>query len=511
MTHNMLPKQKVILCILDGWGVNAAQEHNGIYLAKTPHWDRILKENPHTTLQASELYVGLPEGQMGNSEVGHMTIGSGRLNMQDLPRVDQAISQHTLENIPAFQSFIKQAKTGTKVIHLLGLLSPGGIHSHQNHILALATLLAERNFQIKIHSFLDGRDTPPQMAASILKDFIPRLPPSASLETIGGRYFAMDRDNRWERIQKAYDSIVSGKSPLSKDFIATIQSYYDQNIGDEFIPPYQSSTYTGMKEGDALMMVNFRADRVRQLLTAILSPSFDSFDRSTPIHFSATLGLFDYSPALTPLIPPLFCKDSINNTLGDVISQRGLHQLRLAETEKYAHVTFFFNGGREVVFPGENRHLIPSPAVATYDLKPEMSAAEITHYLTEQLKRDYYDLIVVNYANADMVGHTGVIPAIIHALETLDECLGTLATTAKEMKYALIITADHGNVEMMVDPTSKTPHTAHTLNPVPFVLMNVQGTSQKNLHPGTLQDIAPTILKIMGIPIPLEMTGKALF
>lgn len=506
-----MPKQKVVLCILDGWGVNQDKKYNGIYLAKTPHWDHLLQENPNTTLEASELYVGLPSGQMGNSEVGHMTIGSGRINMQDLPRVDQAIEQHTLETMPAFQKFVDEARLGTKVVHLLGLLSPGGIHSHQNHILALAKILTQQGFQVKIHAFLDGRDTPPQMAASILQEFMPQLPDAAQIETIGGRYFAMDRDNRWNRIHQAYESIVRGKSPIVSDFIAKIESYYVKDIGDEFIPPYQSPTYKGMEDGDAMIMVNFRADRVRQLLTAILDPTFDKFKRSDPIQFSSTLGLFEYSPALTPLIPPLFYKDSVENTLGDIISQKGLHQLRLAETEKYAHVTFFFNGGRELIFPGEDRHLIPSPSVATYDLKPEMSAVELTQYLVEQIRKDYYDLIVVNYANADMVGHTGIIPAIIKALETLDDCFGELAAAIKEMNYALIMTADHGNVEMMIDSTTNSPHTAHTLNPVPFVLVNALGESEVKLHPGTLRDIAPTVLKVMGISIPPEMTGNPLF
>lgn len=510
------PRQKVILCILDGWGVRSDPLHNGVHMAQLPHWNRFLKTYPHTTLQASELFVGLPLGQMGNSEVGHMTIGSGHVHLQDLPQVDQAIASGIIPSLSAYQTFAQKARQGTGVVHLLGLLSPGGIHSHQDHILHFARLLAADGFQVKIHGFLDGRDTNPQEAHSLLSEWLPHLPDQARLVTIAGRYYAMDRDKRWDRIRDAYDCMVIGRDAagknyfVSEDFLNTIQSFYTNNVGDEFISPHCSPDYEGIKDGDSLLMVNFRADRVRQILSALLMPDFNEFTRSLRVSFASTLGLFDYSTELTPFIPSLFTKDSSENTLGEIISNHGLRQLRLAETEKYAHVTFFFNGGRELVFPGEDRHLIPSPLVSTYDLKPEMSAVEITNYLVKQIQENIYDLIVVNFANADMVGHTGIVPAILKALETLDTCLERIESAALAKDYVVMVTADHGNVEMMSDPETQIPHTAHTLNPVPCIFINAQA-DLGDIHTGTLADIAPTILTLMGLEIPDTMTGKPLF
>lgn len=504
----MTIKQKVILCILDGWGISTDPRYNGISMAHPPVWSHLIKDYPHTQLQASELFVGLPDGQMGNSEVGHMTIGSGRILMQDLPRIDQAIAKNLIPSMPEFQTFLDKAKTSpTKVIHLLGLLSSGGIHSHQNHILYLAHCFANEGFQVKLHAFLDGRDTPPKAALTILKDILPTLPPHVQLASMMGRYYGMDRDKRWDRIELAYRAIVDGDATHSEDFLGTIEDLYEQGITDEFIQPYIHPTYKGMEDGDSLVMANFRADRVRQILSALLQPQFEDFSRDKVVKFQATLGMMDYSEALCPLIPPLFTKQSIANTLGEVIAQHGMKQLRVAETEKYAHVTFFFNGGRELLFPGEDRKLVPSPQVATYDLQPEMSAAELTDYVTQQLSTNKYDLIVLNYANPDMVGHTGVVPAILKAIETIDNCLGKLEKAAKENGYALLITADHGNVEQMVDYVTGQPHTAHTTNPVPFIAVNVD---TPKIHHGTLQDIAPTVLKIIGLPQPVEMTGKSL-
>jgi 2,3-bisphosphoglycerate-independent phosphoglycerate mutase len=499
-----LPKQKVILCILDGWGIAPDSSNNGISQAHLPNWNRFLKTYPHTQLLASGAAVGLPEGQMGNSEVGHVTIGSGRVVFQSLPRIDRAIQDGTLPLMPLFQEFLKKAQG--KPLHLMGLCSPGGVHSHDRHMAYLAQVFAEAGIEVQIHLFLDGRDSPPYSAAGYLRDFLAKLPSSAHVVSISGRYFAMDRDQRWDRTQAAYDAYVSASAPSSLDFEATIRDFYTKGMGDEFIPPHISPAYKGMGEGDSLVMVNFRADRVRQILSALLMPGFDKFLRSKVVPFGATMGMADYSEDLTPLIPPLFVKEKIDHTLGEIVSEKGLPQLRVAETEKYAHVTFFFNGGRESPFPGEDRILIPSPQVTTYDLKPEMSALDITDILAQKLEGGSYDLIVVNYANPDMLGHTGIQPAIQQGLEALDQCLGKLEMLAKRAGYILLVTADHGNVEQMVDEVTGHPHTAHTLNSVPLVGIHMRG----ELIQGGLQDVAPTVLDLMGLEKPLEMTGMSL-
>lgn len=507
----MAKKMKnVVLCILDGWGLNPSKIHNGIAEAKTPNWTHISQHYPMTTLEASELYVGLPKGQMGNSEVGHMTIGSGRVIMQELPRIDLAIEHHTLLEMAKFHEFVTQVKKANRVVHLMGLLSPGGVHSHQDHLLYLAKQLASQHITVKVHAFLDGRDTPPRSADGYLSYFLGSIQdtPGVNLATFGGRYFAMDRDKRWDRIEKACRAIVSGEGKLALDPLDSMEKSYALNVTDEFVVPHVCQGYTGMQEGDALLMVNFRADRVRQILTALLDPDFKEFSQKR-ISFSATLGLSEYSETLLPLIPSLFDKQSIKNTLGEVIANAGLSQLRAAETEKYAHVTFFFNGGRELVFPGEDRRLLPSPKVATYDLQPEMSAYELTDYLVDNIHSQKYQLIVSNFANPDMVGHTGVPQAIIKAVETVDDCLGCLLKACIETDTVLIVTADHGNVEQMVDVVSGQPHTAHTLNPVPFVVANMN-ESIKLRSGGALGNVAPTILDIVGLPKPAEMTGESL-
>lgn len=500
----------VVLCILDGWGMNPSVAHNGIACARTPCWNEMVQTYPIAQLQASELYVGLPHGQMGNSEVGHMTIGSGRVVMQDLPRIDLAVERGEITSLSAFQGFAEQVMQGTKVVHLMGLMSPGGVHSHQGHLVCFAKLLADLGVDVWVHAFLDGRDTPPESAAEFFVDFLQAIQgyPRIRIATFEGRYFAMDRDKRWDRIEKAYQAMVLAVGVKSDNVLADIQHSYAEGIGDEFILPHVCTEYPGMQDGDALLMINFRADRVRQLLTALLDSDFKEFDRSRTVSFAATLGMTPYSEKLTPLIPALFEKQSITKTLGEVISQAGLKQLRVAETEKYAHVTFFFNGGREQVFAGEDRRLIPSPQVATYDLKPEMSAHEMTDYLVKSIQDQAYQLIVVNYANPDMVGHTGVQEAIIKAVETVDHCLQRLLDACKETGTVLIITADHGNVEQMVDEVTGGVHTAHTLNPVPFVVANAPGKIV--VKEGALQNIAPTVLEIMGLDKPAEMTGESL-
>lgn len=500
----------VVLCILDGWGIGLSPTHNGIACAQTPCWKHMEQTYPMSQLQASELYVGLPRGQMGNSEVGHMTIGSGRIVMQDLPRIDLAIEKGDAVSSSKFQAFMDAASKGTKVVHLMGLMSPGGVHSHQDHLVYFSKELAKSGFEVRVHTFLDGRDTPPKSALEFLGSFLQAIQdyPQVLLATFGGRYFAMDRDKRWDRIEKAYQAMVSALGEKSDDARQTINQCYVQEVWDEFVPPHVCEGYTGMHDGDALLMVNFRADRVRQLLTALLDPDFKEFERQKMVQFATTLGMTEYSEKLASMIPALFEKQSIVYTLGEVVSQAGFKQLRAAETEKYAHVTFFFNGGRELVFEGEDRKLIPSPQVATYDLKPEMSAAEMTDYLVESIQAQTYQLIVVNYANPDMVGHTGVKEAIIKAVETVDQCLQRLLEACQKAGATLIVTADHGNVEQMVDAETGEPHTAHTLNPVPFLVANAPRSF--TLKEGSLENIAPTVLEIMELAKPIEMTGESL-
>lgn len=500
----------IILCILDGWGINSSSTHNAIAAAHTPCWTSLNQLYPHSKLQASELYVGLPQGQMGNSEVGHMTIGSGRVMMQDLPRIDTAITTGEIPSLSEFQAFVRKASAGTKRVHLMGLLSPGGVHSHQDHLLYFAKILADQGFYVYIHAFLDGRDTPPHSGLEFLKIFLDKIKeqPKISLATFCGRYFAMDRDQRWDRIEKAIQAMVEGEGEASPDPLTSLAECYRRDIGDEFVPPHVCSGYSGMHDGDSLIMVNFRADRVRQILAALLDPEFTEIPSTQKIHFAATLGMMAYSQALAPFMPALFSKQSIIHTLGEVVSQAGLKQLRAAETEKYAHVTFFFNGGRELMFEGEDRKLIPSPAVATYDLQPEMSAFEMTDFLVKQITQQTYQLIVVNYANADMVGHTGIKSAIVKAVETVDQCLQQLLTACQATETILVVTADHGNAEQIVDGVTGEPHTAHTLNPVPFLVANAQGSF--TLKNGSLQNIAPTVLELMGLVKPEEMTGTSL-
>lgn len=494
-----MKKQKIVLCILDGWGIRASREHNGIALANTPNWDRMLALYPHSQLQASESNVGLPDGQMGNSEVGHMTIGSGRVVMQELPRIHKAIQHNVIPGLPAWHNFVAKAMGGSKVVHLMGLISDGGVHSHQDHVIYLAKQLSMAGLSVKIHALLDGRDTPPTSAAGYIRTLLNETARyDVELVTIGGRYYGMDRDKRWDRIDTAVKCMGNGEGKIFADPLDFIEKMYTKGLGDEFIEPHKAYGYNGIQKGDSLVVANFRADRVRQILGILVEEYL----------FSAMLGMVEYSEELKVKIPPLFEKQKIHNTLGEIVSQAGLTQLRAAETEKYAHVTFFLNGGREDVFPGEDRKLIASPQVKTYDLKPEMSAVELTDVLVSDIEADWHDLIVCNYANPDMVGHTGVQDAISKAIETVDACLGRLERAAIHAGYGMVITADHGNVELMVDPKTGGVHTAHTLNPVPFILINCAGV--KAAKNGGLKDIAPTILELMGLRMSSEMTGKVL-
>jgi 2,3-bisphosphoglycerate-independent phosphoglycerate mutase len=502
----------VVLCILDGWGHRRERADNAIALAKAPNWHRFLRDCPHALLEASETFVGLPSGQMGNSEVGHMNLGAGRVVMQDLPRIDQAVADGSLAKNKALAEFVAKLKKRGGTAHLLGLLSPGGVHSHQDHIAALAKALDAAGVTTVCHAFLDGRDTPPKSALGFVERFEGATKGLKQFRfgTIGGRYYGMDRDKRWDREQQAYDAMVAAKGDRAKDAKSAIEEAYARGESDEFVKPTVIGDYAGMKDGDGLVSANFRADRIRQILTALLDPKFDGFKRGKVVKFAAALGMTQYSDALDPLLATLFPPERPDETFGQIVSEAGLKQLRIAETEKYAHVTFFFNGGREDEFPGETRILVPSPKVKTYDLKPEMSANEVTDKLVDAIGKGTFDAIACNFANADMVGHTGDEAAAIRAVETLDHCLGRIATAVKRAGGCLLITADHGNAELMRDPETHEPHTAHTLNPVPVILVNGP-PGVTSLENGRLADIAPTLLALMGLTRPKAMTGHPLF
>ena len=505
--------QPVILCILDGWGYRENGADNSISNASTPCWDKLWSTSPHSLLEASSEAVGLPSGQMGNSEVGHMNLGAGRIIYQSLPRIDKAIETNALEAIPQLREFIKTLKAKEKTCHLMGLLSPGGIHSHQRHILELARIITEEGIPVTFHAFLYGRDTPPKSAADYLEDLqvFCDAHPLATVGTVSGRYYAMDRDNRWERTQLAYEAMVQPQkaTPRSPSAIGTLEDAYNQGITDEFVLPTAMESYIGMQEGDGILVANFRADRMRQILEAFLDPEFSHFTREHSVNFSSALGMVEYSAKHNLWMTTLFPSEQPDKCLGQIIAEEGLNQLRTAETEKYAHVTFFFNGGREDPFPLEDRILVPSPQVATYDLQPEMSAPELTKQLVGAIHSQNYALIVVNYANTDMVGHTGNQEAAQKAVEVVDACLGKIMAAVEATGSTLIVTADHGNAEVMNNPQTEEPHTAHTMNPVPLVIFgkHTQGCTLGN---GILADVAPTVLDLLNIPQPSEMTGKSL-
>ncbi len=510
MTSSFRPRP-VVLCILDGWGHRADCTDNAICEAKTPAWHRFMAQAPHAYLQASELFVGLPSGQMGNSEVGHMNIGAGRVVMQDLPRIDQAIKDGTLEREADLAEFVAALKKSGGAAHLMGLLSPGGVHSHQAHIAALARYLSAAGIKVRVHAFLDGRDTPPKSAEGYLAGFQAETAKLRGVEivTVSGRYYAMDRDKRWDRVEKAYRCLAAGEGERAPDAAAAIRQSYAAGKSDEFVLPTTIGTYAGMADGDGVLMANFRADRVREILLALLDPGFKGFARTRTVKFAAALGMTEYSTELNAFLKTLFPPEDLKETFGEVVSHAGLTQLRIAETEKYAHVTFFLNGGREEEFPGESRILVPSPKVATYDMQPEMSAYEVTDKLVQAIDAGRFDVIVVNYANTDMVGHTGDLSAAIKAVEAVDHCLDRLANAVTHAGGTLLITADHGNAEMMRDPKTGEPHTAHTLNPVPVLLVNPPA-GIAGLDNGRLADIAPTLLALLGLPQPAAMTGHSL-
>ncbi len=497
----------VMLMILDGFGWREETADNAVRLANKPNFDRLWQSCPHAFLRTSGLDVGLPEGQMGNSEVGHLNIGAGRVVMQELPRIGRAVEDGSLAPAPALTELIGKTKASGGTCHLLGLVSPGGVHSHQDHAAALAGILHAAGVRTQVHAFTDGRDTPPRSGADDIASLRAALPPGVAIATVSGRYYAMDRDKRWERVAKAYAALAEGEGARFDDPVRVVRAAYEQDVTDEFVVPAVIGDYKGMQDGDALLCFNFRADRVREILGALLEPNFAGFPRRRRIGFAAAAGMTRYSDELAPYLGVLFPPESLNHILGQVVAEAGRTQLRTAETEKYPHVTYFLNGGQETRFPGEDRIMVPSPKVATYDLQPEMSAPELTGKAVAAIGAGKYDLIVLNFANPDMVGHTGSLPAAIKAVEAVDAGLGRIAEAVARQGGALLVTADHGNCELMRDPATGGPHTAHTTNPVPVLLM---GGGAKALHDGRLADIAPTLLALMALPQPEEMTGHTL-
>ncbi len=504
-------KQPLLLCILDGYGMNPAQEGNAICAAKTPYMDSLMAKCPNTKLDASGMAVGLPDGQMGNSEVGHTNIGAGRIVYQELTRITKSISDGDFFTNEALLGAVKNCKEKNSALHIMGLLSDGGVHSHNSHIYALVKLAKEQGLsKVYLHCFLDGRDVPPSSG----KDFVADL--QAELDKIGcgkiatvmGRYYAMDRDNRWERVVKAYEAMAMGVGQRVDDAVNAVAQSYDNDVTDEFVVPavvMDGGAPVGvMAEGDSVIFANFRPDRAREITRVFVDPEFSGFPREyKPMHYVC---MTQYDKTM-PNVDVAFRPQTLTNTLGEYLAKNGLTQLRIAETEKYAHVTFFFNGGVEAVSPGEDRALIASPKVATYDLKPEMSACEVTEEALSRIRSDAYDVIILNYANCDMVGHTGVFCAAEQAVEAVDSCMAKVIDEVLSRGGVALVTADHGNADQMVDPENGEPFTAHTTFQVPFV---VAGKEVSLRDGGCLADIAPTMLTILGLPQPEEMTGKSL-
>jgi 2,3-bisphosphoglycerate-independent phosphoglycerate mutase len=501
----------VVLCVLDGWGFREDKADNAVTRAKTPVFRKYWDSSPHALLDASEEHVGLPAGQIGNSEVGHMNLGAGRVVFQDLPMIDHAIGKGELKGNVALRDLVAKLKQSGGACHIMGLASPGGVHAHQEHIVALAREVTAAGVPVLAHAFLDGRDVPPQSSdaqiAKLQKDLAGVK--GAKLATLCGRYYAMDRDKRWERVEKVYDLLVQGAGSAATDAVAAIKASYATGVHDEFVLPVALDGYSGIKDGDGVLFVNFRTDRAREILIALLDPAFDGFVRKKVVRFAVASGMVEYSDQLNKLMSALFPPKVITSTLGEIMAQAGLKQLRIAETEKYPHVTFFFNGGREEPYAGEDRIIVPSPKVATYDLQPEMSAAAVTDRVVGAIDSGAYDFIVINYANPDMVGHTGFFDAAVKAVEAIDGCLGRLFAAVEKQGGILLLTADHGNCEMMHDETTNGPHTAHTLERVPVMIVNAP-KDVKKLKDGKLADVAPTLLEMMHMRKPGVMDGVSL-
>ena len=507
-------KDKVtMLMILDGFGDNKNQDGNAIGTAKTPNIDRLMKNYPNTDIYTSGKYVGLPEGQMGNSEVGHTNIGAGRIIYQELTRITKSIEDGDFFSIPEFIDAIENCKKNNSKLHILGLVSDGGVHSHNRHLYGLLEMAKRRDFEnVYVHCFLDGRDTPPASAETYIAELQEKMKEKGigKIATLSGRFYSMDRDKRWERVKKAYDALVYGEGEKTGSPIKAIEESYQKEVFDEFVVPTVicngNEPVAKIEENDSVIFFNFRPDRARQITRALVDPNFEGFEtKKMKLHFVC----FTSYDETMPNVEVAFKKEIPKNTFGEVVSKNGLTQLRIAETEKYAHVTFFFNGGEEKQFPGEDRILVPSPKVETYDMQPEMSAYKVTDRVCEALENEKYDVIILNFANTDMVGHTGSMPAAIKAVEAVDKCIGRIVKIIEDKKGNLIITADHGNAEQMIDYKTGEPHTAHTTNPVPIILV----TSDKQIslkENGKLADLAPTMLELMEIEKPKEMTGESL-
>ncbi|MEY2342374.1 2,3-bisphosphoglycerate-independent phosphoglycerate mutase [Acidithiobacillus sp. IBUN Pt1247-S3] len=497
----------IVLLILDGWGYREAAEDNAIAQAHTPHWDSWWKTHPHTLLQASEASVGLPRGQMGNSEVGHINIGAGRVVYQEYERINRAIADGSFYHNAALVEAVDAAQKQGKAVHILGLLSPGGVHSHENHLIAGLRLARQRGAEhVYLHAFLDGRDTAPRSAAASLRKIEDALAREGGrLATLIGRYYAMDRDHRWDRVQKAYDLITQGTGTEYPSAEAALEAAYTQVESDEFVPAARIGPAVRVEDGDSIIFLNFRSDRARQITRAFVEEGFSGFPRAVVPKLAAFVTLTEYSEQFPVAVayPPT----RLRNTFGEWVSRFGLRQLRIAETEKYAHVTFFFNGGEEQVFAGEDRILIPSPAVATYDLQPEMSVPDLAERLVAEVQAGRYDVIICNIANPDMVGHSGKLAAATAAVEAVDQALGRIVPAVRAQGGEVLITADHGNVEQMLDPETGQAHTAHTCNPVPLLYI---GRSARLQESGALEDLAPTLLQLLGLPKAPEMGGKSL-
>lgn len=503
----MTAPKPVILCILDGWGKRAETFANAPALADVPTFNRIMATCPMAELITFGPDVGLPTGQMGNSEVGHTNIGAGRVVAMDLGQIDLAIEDGSFATNPALLAFAEKLAASGGTAHLLGIVSDGGVHGHINHIVAAAAALHAQGIPVTIHAMTDGRDVAPSSAPIYMADLLRRLPAGVTVSTVTGRYYAMDRDNRWERVATAYHAIARGAGPTAPDPMSAVTQAHGAGQTDEFIPATVIEGYTGMKTGDGLFCLNFRADRAREILAAVAQPGFDAFDRGPVPSLAARLGMAEYSEAHNAWFDAVFPKREIRNTLGEWVAAHNLTQFRVAETEKYPHVTFFLNGGKETPYPGEDRKMPPSPKVATYDLEPAMSAAEVAEAVVQAIARPY-DLIVVNFANPDMVGHTGDLAAAIKACEAVDRGLARIVAALEQAGGAMLLTADHGNCETMVDPVTGGPHTAHTTNPVPVAVLNAPPGAR--LRSGRLADVAPTLLALMGLPQPPEMTGQSL-
>ncbi len=509
-----MPAQKIptVLIILDGWGHRTETEHNAIYSANTPVWDDLWNNAPHTLISGSGMDVGLPDGQMGNSEVGHISLGSGRIVYQAISRIDKSITDGDFQQNPAYCEAIDAAVAAGKTVHIFGLLSPGGVHSHEDHMAAMIAMAAARGAEnIQLHGFLDGRDTPPRSAKASIEKMEACFAKAGRgcIASLVGRYYAMDRDNRWDRVQQAYDMLTQGKAEYhTESALEALEQAYARDENDEFVKPSWIGKATPVSDGDTVLFMNFRADRAREITRAFIEPGFTEFNRAAVPELSTFVQTTEYSADFD--IPCAYPPEKLVNSFPEYLQNLGKTQLRIAETEKYAHVTFFFSGGREEIFDGENRELIPSPDVATYDLQPEMSAPELTEKLVAAIKSGEYDAIICNYANGDMVGHTGVFDAAVKAVEALDACLEQVTKAVKEVGAHCLITADHGNCEQMSDPGTGQAHTAHTTELVPLVYVGNAKVSFTNETPGRLSDVAPSLLELMQLQAPAEMTGKSL-